>query len=372
MADQSNAGRNALIVGVVLGLAGAGLGVYTMMENKVERTVAAITSDTRADSLAAEAEQLLAEKERNRTIVDVAPEGAQVNGKPRFTPLFFSPELWEVSLDDQKKNTVIDIYDPTAENLHGQVPNTWFISNGIADALGRADGLELDSDGDGFTNREEFAARTSPSDPTSLPPLVKAGAPPKLEVVRVENANATITVDSMLAYDANPTEAGIRVYARVADSQPIVKCSVKPGGTFGLGGKSNPKRFTVLGFEKASFTDGAGNTNQESVLRVRDNVTVSGEKEFIIRAGRPRPKDKDQGTPNAKGRTIRDTTVTLRVTAGPMAGKPEGTFQVPYKGTFKVPGSDISCVLESVDDAGTVNVLPEGAESPVQVPKAAK
>lgn len=372
MADQSNSGRNALIIGVLLGLAGAGLGVYTMMTDKVEKAVALVTSESRADSLTAEAEQARADKERDRTLVDVAPEGALVNGKPRFTPLFFSPELWEVSLDEQKKNTVIDIYDPTAENLHGQVPNTWFIANGIADALGRADGLDIDSDGDGFTNREEFAARTNPSDPTSLPPLVKAGATPKLEVVRVENANAIITVDSMLAYEANPTEAGIRVYAHISDAQPLVKCSVKPGSTFGLGGKSDPKRFTVLGFEKATFTDGAGNANEESVLRVRDNVTVSGEKEFTIRAGRPRPKDKDHGTPNAKGRAIRDTTATLRVTAGPMAGKPEGTFQVPLKGTFKAPGSDVSCVLESVDEAGSVNILPEGAESPVQAPKAAK
>ena len=381
MADQSNPGRNALIVGIVLGLAAGGLGAYTMVSNKV--TVPATDLDaagTKAAALTAHAEQAKSDKERSRKIVDVAPEGAVVNNKPRFTPIFFSPELWQVSIDSKKMTTVIDIYDPKAESLHNGVPNAWFISNNIADALGRADGLTLDSDGDGFSNLEEFSAETSPSDPNSLPPLIEAGKPNhKLEVVSTSEDKAVIEVESMLAYEANPTETSITIHADRSGSKRIgKKIKVKPGDSFGLGGpKSDPKRFTVVGFEKMSYTDSVGNKAEESALRVRDNQTLTGEKEFIIRPGltrvRPGAKNNDIGTPNVKGRDINDASATLRVTAGPKAGKPEGTFTVMLKDSFKVPGDEkISCTLESIDAQGTVNVRPEGAESPVIVPKAAK
>lgn len=376
MADQSNSGRNALIIGTLLGLITGGLGVYTMLNGKASIPVTELdATGTKAATLTAKAEQAKAEKERSRRIVDIAPEGAMVNNKPRFTPIFFSPELWQVSLDVQKKNTVIDIYDPKAESLHNGIPNSWFISNNIADALGRADGPELDSDGDGFSNREEFAAKTSPSDAASLPSLVESGKAPKLEVVRIIDEKAYVVVDSMLAFDQNPTETGINIFANANETKALgKKIKVKPGDSFGLvGPKADPKRFTVLGFEKATYEDSVGGKSEEYALKVRDNATISGAKEFTIRAGRTRAKDRDFGTINAKGRLINDLAAEIRVTAGAAAGKPEGTVIVPLRGEFTVPGTkDLTCTLESIDAAGTVNILPKGSESPVQVPKAGK
>lgn len=379
MADQSNPGRNALIIGVVLGLATAGLGVYTMTSSKATRPVTELdAAGTKAATLTAQAEQAKAEKERSRKIVDVAPEGAVVNNKPRFTPIFFSPELWQVSIDSKKITTVIDIYDPKAESLHNGVPNAWFISNNISDALGRADGLSLDSDGDGFNNKEEFDAKTSPSDPNSLPPLIEAGKPNhKLVVVSTNEAKAVIEVEGMLAYDANPTETNITIHQDRSGSKRVgKKIKVKPGDSFDLTGTpaAAGKRFTVVGFEKASFSDSVGNKSDETVLRVRDTKTLSGEKEFVIRPGltrvRPGTKNNDLGTPNVKGRDINDASATLCVTAGPKAGT---KFEVNLNETFKIPGNEtISCKLESIDAQGTVNVRPDGAESPILVPKAAK
>ncbi len=371
MAEQSNAGRNILLTGVALGIIAIGLGAYSLVSFKAEQPLITVTSKpAKAEALAAEAVAVKEALTSSHAVVDVAPKGVEINGKPRFAPIFFAPELWQVAFDAQKKNVVMDVYDPTAPCIHEEVPNSWFIKNGIAEALGRADGLDMDSDADGFSNREEYLAKTNPSDAASLPPLVQPNKPPKLEVVKVEKANAVITVDSTLAYEEKPTEAGIKIFARVGDQQPILKASVKPGDSFGLGGKTDPKRFTVVGFEKATYTDSSGNAQQEMSLRVKDNVTIAGEKEFVVRPGRPRTDSKDRGTPNAKGRAISDTTVTLRVTAGPAAGK---NFQVPLKGSFEVPGSaGITCVLESVDASGSVNILPQGAESPVNVPKATK
>lgn len=379
MAEQSNPGRNALIIGILLGLATGGLGVYTMVSSKTSVPVTNLdAAGTAADSLTAAANKAKDDKERSRKIVDIAPEGAVVNNKPRFTPIFFSPELWQVSIDSKKMTTVIDIYDPKAESLHNGVPNSWFISNNISDALGRADGLTIDSDGDGFTNMEEFGAKTSPSDPNSLPPLIEAGKPNhKLEVVSTRTDKAVIEVEGMLAYDANPTETSITIHAdRSGTNRLGKKFKVKPGDSFDLSGKKDgaSKRFTVVGFEKMTYSDSVGNKSEESALRVRDNVTLTGEKEFVIRAGftrlRPGAKNSDIGTPNVKGRDINDSSATLRVTAGPKAGK---TFDVMLNDTFQVPGNEkISCKLESIDAQGTVNVRPEGAESPILVPKAAK
>lgn len=374
MADQSNAGKHILITGVALGVVAIGLGIYSMVSLKPEQPLTDVSAKSaKADALAAEAVAVKEALLGNHDVVDIAPQGAEINGKPRFTPIFFAPELWQVAYDDKKKNVIMDVYDPTAPCIHKDVPNAWFIKNGIAEALGRSDGLEMDSDNDGFSNYEEYLARTNPADASSLPPLVQANKTPKLEVVKVEKASAVITVDSSLAVEATPpADAGIKIFARVGDTQPIHKATVKPGDPFGLAPGDKSERFTVIGFVKADFANSAGDMESEMCMKVRDNATVAGEKEFVIRPGRPRAGGKDQGTPNAKGRVINDTTVTLRVTAGPAAGKPEGTFKVPEKGSFTVPGSKgITCKLESVDAAGTVNVLPKGAESPVNVPKAA-
>lgn len=366
MSEQTNFGKGALITGIVLGVAVGGFGAYTLSSNTVERPQTALNGDgaKAAAALTQVAEQAVAERKKNHAISDVAPEGAEVNGKPRYTPIFFSPELWQVTLDADKKNTVIDIYDPTAPNIHADVPNHWFITNGIADALGVSDGLAQDSDADGFSNREEFDAGTHPNDAASLPALVQAGKAPKLEVVEVAEASAVIGVDSALAYDAQPTVVGIRIFAKPGDPRPLYRFNdLKVGDSFGLTDKESDKRFTIVAFQKEDY---AG--LEESVVLVRDNVTAGAEKEFTIRSGTPtKVGARDFGTPSAKGRVIKDTTVKLRVTAGAKTGE---EFSVQLSGTFKVPGTDISCKLESIDAAGSVNVLPEGVESPVNVPKA--
>lgn len=376
MADQSNSGRNALILGAVFGMAAAGLGVYVMTSCKVTPVDTDIPSSKGNSSLVAEAQAVKDSLKADRTVKDVAPEGATINGQPRLAPPFFATELWQVTLDDAQKNAIIDIYDPTAANIHGDVPNTWFITNGIADALGRADGLMLDSDNDGFSNKEEFDAETNPSDAASYPSLVRVGQEPKLEVVKVDTANALITVDSMFA-DATqkPAEVKFRLFKKVEEMSPYHQVTLKPGESFDLDPKEKGGRFTVVGFEKKQFPDFSGSMADENVVRVRDNVTAGAEKEFVIRAGKPTATSKDKGTPQEKGRRISDKTVTLRVTSGSAVGKPAGTVRVQLNGSFDIPGGNctgekMTATVESIDAAGSVNIRVSGIESPVSVPKA--
>lgn len=377
MAEQSNPGLKALITGAVLGVASAALGGYTMFADATPSAETSVSANKNGESLTAEADAVKQSLKRDRTIVDVAPEGAMANGQPRVTPIFFSTELWQITLDDQKKNTVVDIYDPAAPSIHGDIPNTWFIANNIAEALGRSDGKVLDSDDDGFTNEEEFIANTCPSAANSYPDLVQAsGSAPKLEVAKVSTARAIICTDNMFG-DASqkPQSVSIRIFENQGDVTPKHKVTVKPGESFGLDKDDKSGRFTVVRFDTKEFPDFGGAMVKENVVIVRDNETASPEKEFTIRAGKTPAKHKDLGTPNEKGRRISDTTVTFRVTAGSAVGKPEGTFRSQLYGSFAIPGgkadgSELKAVLESVDGAGSANIRLEGAESPVNVPKA--
>lgn len=378
MAEQSNPGLKALLTGAVFGVASAAFGVVAYLD-EVAAPETNVTASKGGESLTAEADAVKESLKRDRTIADKAPEGATINGQPRLAPLFFSTELWQITLDDQKKNTVVDIYDPASPSIHGDIPNTWFIANNISAALGRSDGRVLDSDEDGFTNEEEFAAKTCPAAATSYPDLVQtAGSTPKMEVTKVSVARATITTDNMFATAGpNPASVSIRIFANQADVMPIHKVTVKPGDSFGLNANDKSGRFTVVRFDKAEFPDFGGNMVKENVVVVRDNVTASANKEFTIRAGKTPAGNKELGTPNEKGRRISDTSVTLRVTAGSAAGKPEGVVHVQLNDTFVIPGgkadgSELRATLESVDSSGSVNIRLDGAESPVNVPKAAR
>ena len=376
MADNSNPGKQALIIGAVLGIAAAAYGGYFMSTSEVNTPATVVTGSGKADGLTEQADALRESVKMERLVKDCAPEGALINGKPRLAPIFFSTELWQITLDSARKNTIIDIHDPKATNIHGDVPNSWFLSNGLADALGRSDGLSIDSDSDGFTNAEEFAAETRPMDAASYPNLVGKTGVPKLEVVKVETARAFLMVENMFASDAKPETAGLRVYAKDSDTKPICKKTLKVGDSFGLTDKGPQTRFTVVAFEKKDFPDFTGAMSPENVVRIRDNETAAKDKEFVIRAGKS-TSPKEKGTPNEKGRRISDTTATLRVTAGSALGKPEGTFKVALYDTFDVPGGistgeKMSATLETIDASGSVNIRLDGAESPINVPKTAK
>ena len=270
----------------------------------------------------------------------------------------------------------MDIYDPAAPSIHGDIPNTWFISNNIPDALGRSDGRVLDSDDDGFTNEEEFAAKTCPSAANSYPDLVQpSNANPKLEVLKTVVTSATLTVDNMFGMSATtPETANIRVFDKDAPAGRPVK-ELKPGDSFDLltgknaGGNG---RYTVVRFDKAEFSSFSGMV-KENVVVIRDNTTASPNKEFTIRAGsKTAPGTRDYDTPNEKGRRLSDTTVTLRATAGSKKGEtvsvqPGASFIIPGG---KADGAELKATLEFTNENGSVEIKLDGAESPVTVPKA--
>jgi len=70
-----------------------------------------------------------------------------------------------------KKSAPTEAIDPIkGDPIHPPVPNTWWLENHIDPGFG--DALQKDPDNDGFSNLEEFNAKTNPNDEKSHPSLI--------------------------------------------------------------------------------------------------------------------------------------------------------------------------------------------------------
>lgn len=74
----------------------------------------------------------------------------------------------------------VDLGNTNEADVHPPIPNSWWLEHNIDP--GFADSTHRDEDGDGFTNGEEFAAKTDPTDFKSYGELVT-----KLELVKLVN-----------------------------------------------------------------------------------------------------------------------------------------------------------------------------------------
>ncbi len=361
MAEESNTSQHILIGGVALGLIAAGLAGLTLSEGapkSVDTSVLATKVD--ADELTKEASDLARFLAKDRIFADLAAKDAVGQSAERISPILFAPELWQVALDDQKRNVIIDIYDPSAPKIHAPIPNLWFIDNKLSKELSLANGALVDSDGDGFSNEEEYAAQTKPSDAADYPALVAKGQVPRFELIGLARSRAIITADSMLAMEtAAPESVSIRLFKTANDMDPIKKFDLKPGESFGVP-KGDQKRFTLVEFTTGEYTSLAGGKEKEMALVIRDNESKLEDKTFVMRAGKPRPNDKATGTSDEKGRMVVDTTAKFRVTAGSEMGKASGEVMVKLGHEFLIPGDSTKTryIFESIDSKDSVNICP--------------
>ncbi|NNE94141.1 MAG: hypothetical protein HKN23_21040 [Verrucomicrobiales bacterium] len=83
---------------------------------------------------------------------------------PKEVPLFVSIPIIETN------GELIDMTDPNSPKLREPVPNKWLLDNNL-DFL-NAGVLGQDTDGDGFSNLEEFNFKSDPNSPQSHPPYV--------------------------------------------------------------------------------------------------------------------------------------------------------------------------------------------------------
>ncbi len=369
MADQPNPAGKALTVGAILGVLSASAGAYLMFTQDTPPVDTSIShGGASLKELNAFTDDIKSYVEKDRKLADLPAPEKDEEGKARPTFFFFSPQLWEVGIQSQKKNTVIDILDPNAPKVHGDVPNIWFIKSGISDAFASANALTMDSDKDGFTNYEEYMNQTAPADKKSYPALIGETDSPKLRVAKVTESNAYITFPLSLTYaDAAPETIKLRVFRRISDSNASIEKDIKPSDTFGIN-ESEPARFVLVGFEKKPYTGPAGEA-EEFVARIRDTKKPEGTPDMYVRAGKPRAND-DTPVNERKGRHVQDKVVTFNITAGSALGTPQAVLDVDIANAFTIPGhKDIKYTVQSIDTNGAVNILPEGDQTPVNIPK---
>jgi hypothetical protein len=85
----------------------------------------------------------------------------------RSVDLFTGIPLFVPSATPDK---AIDLLNKDSAPVHSPIPNTWWLENNLDP--GFADSSMRDPDGDGFSNLEEYNAKTDPNSDKSIPPLL--------------------------------------------------------------------------------------------------------------------------------------------------------------------------------------------------------
>lgn len=91
---------------------------------------------------------------------EVKPLEQATTSGGRAVDLFNSVDLFLKDGDIRKTLDLLQVDD-----VHPGIPNKWWVANAVDPSY--SDSPDQDKDGDGFTNGEEFAAETDPSDPKS-------------------------------------------------------------------------------------------------------------------------------------------------------------------------------------------------------------
>ena len=358
-----------MLIGALLGVGAAAAGAYIMSSENIADINTRVEGGGKTAALTQQAVQLKENALTLRHITDVAPKDAVVpriaakdGSEPRFTPLFFAPQLWHVS--EGPATGVRDLLHPKAPKLYASVPNTEFFKYGLESLLGLPNALELDSDGDGFSNGEEFAAGTNPNDKKSMPSFASEDSV-KMVFSRFAEEKHSLVLGSSYPFTG---EIDISIHDWANNAMKPTRTSqrkgLKVGDTFGFGeadapGPDSKNRFKVV----AEGADG-----DKKYIEIEDSYTkVDSAKSFKI----------FPGTKEGVRGDVSDVTVQLRLTAGPQKsdepikdadGKAPRKFQLGE--TFDVPGfAGVTCTIVKAGK-NAVSVKVDGKEPAITVKKA--
>jgi hypothetical protein len=163
--------------------------------------------------------------------------------------------------------------------LHPPIPNAWWIENRIDP--GFADSPRQDSDADGFSNAEEFEAKTDPNNKDSIPPLIA-----KLRFVK----------DESLAWVIRPGYGSEGKFPFIYEDSKTGKNKVSPAEMIAPGGLFfvNPpmqNRFKLVGSETRKELNKKINVEMEvTIVRIEDQRP--NKKGTIYELPSPLPEDR--------------------------------------------------------------------------------
>ena len=248
----------------------------------------------------------------------VALEGP-VTPKGRAIENFVGTPLF---LKDGVENP-IDLGDPSyKEVVHEGIPNQWWLDHRIDP--GWDNSPSLDQDGDGFSNREEFSAKTDPNDPKSFPGLVA-----KLQCMQLKKRVFRLT------YSSDTTIGEIKAsdtfkfnYEEIVNKQRVRATSenIQPGkgvdsNVFSKGGAQ--MRYEFKKIEQRKFINPRNNLQEISNFATLEDVAGAKKGDSV---------ELKKGSRN--GVNVRDWTAVLRLAA---IGQEANELQIEERGTFSLP-----------------------------------
>ena len=161
MSEKQNYDKILLASGIVLGLGVAVYGTVTLLglNDKYKFTTQVSEKAIEPPPGIKKAAEVNQELSASHELKPIAQETQQYVG-------FVAPNLW-IKEGGMEPFDII-----SGPPIHGNIPNKWFLDNGLENEFVYSDVLTRDPDNDGFTVQEEYEAKTHPNDPNSHPPLV--------------------------------------------------------------------------------------------------------------------------------------------------------------------------------------------------------
>jgi hypothetical protein len=290
--------EKAALGGAVAILAGVAAMCFIGGDDVSAKALSFQRNDDASVAALSEATRVLEERSAPAQIREKIVDGREVD-------LFVGQPLYV----KEGQSEAVDLYD--AGNVHPGIPNEWWRKFDIDPTF--ANSADRDFDKDGFTNREEYEAKTNPADKNVYPNPIAKLEPLKVDVFKMQMRWSVFNANEVTLYYQDTGKR--RFNERVAIGDDFFKKQVE-----GIAG-----RFTLL--EKVEGQVGPNGREQEAYA-VRDNT--------------PRFK----GTPRAKFmlwrrgdkpggfNEIQDRSVEFRLNA---LGQEGETFVVSELESFALP-----------------------------------
>jgi hypothetical protein len=287
-------------VGGVAAVAFAGLGFMKSgaVENDFNRTAPTSGGKEIEVPQAAATSKAVSSLTSNRVIEQAEDDGSPID-------LFVGIPLFA-----DKNNPNVPVDPREGKPVHPPIPNKWWIETGANMTF--ANSPQRDDDGDGFTNMEEWEAKTHPVDAKSIPPLIH-----KLAYVKDE---------STMWYVQFGLESGGKWAPRFVGLTPDKKKRQSPGDTFFKEGEF-ANRFKFTGLEEREVTSEKTKLTQKVKFALYEELKANkkGEK-YESQAGLPDAE--------LEAKAYYDRIAVLDLRAIGHAGK---EFKVEEKTKFALP-----------------------------------
>jgi hypothetical protein len=270
---------------------------------------------------------------------------ADVSGRPvnLFTgiPLFVS------------KTPGSDPVDPWGgDSIHKPIPNQWWLQYRLDPGFG--DSPLRDPDGDGFTNLEEFEAKTDPTKASDFPSIIA-----KLQYIRDESLSFWIRP----GFDSNGAFSFAYSDSQGRENRTKAGSEVPAGETFFKEGVMKD-RFKLLGSEMRKVKNERLNTEEDvRFVRIEDQAPNKKGKLYDVKQSYSNEREK-------AAYTQYDRTAVLVLEALGNQGK---EFKIEENTLFALPpdGAKKDYLLKSVTPEGieVEYTGADGAKKTVQIPK---